>query len=394
MKTTFSFSVLSNALPAVLVLFFAVGCSRDTATDTTTAEIASEPQRQLMLSAEAVSNLGLGMHRVAAGELRDYLQLQGEVMLDPKRVAQVPARLSGVVDLVVGSVGDSVSPGDELAVISSRELADSIMAYVNTEWAFRHSIDVLEREKALRAKDINSEEQLMEAEYKYHVAEGAHSVALQHLHLLGYNEKQLHTYLERPDLQDLTMFTVRAPIAGLILARNLERGAAVEPGRELFRLADLSHLTVQFQVPLRHLRSVRSGMMVKVFSEALGMDGTAEIVRIVNQVDAASRAVLVKSALPNPDLRWSPGMPARIEIEGVPVPVERVVPLSAVHDWEGKTGVFVRQEGDVFMLRTVSIGRRDATQVEILSGVESDEEIATTNSFLLLAEWESQAGED
>ncbi len=346
------------------------------------------------MSAEAISNLGIGLQRVGAGELRDYLQLQGEVMLDPVRVALVPARLSGVVDSIAVSVGDAVKPGDELAMVSSKELSDAIMAYVKTEWAFRHSMHVLERETTLREKDINSEEQLMEAEHEYHAAEGDHSVALQHLHLLGYTEAQLHRYLERPDLQDLTVFTVRAPIAGFVLDRNLERGAAVEPGRELFRIADLSHLTVQFKIPLRHLRSVQAGMTVQVFSEALEMRSGAEVVRIVNQVDPASRTVSAKATLPNLDLRWSPGMPARIDIAGVAVPVDCVVPLAAVHEWNGDEAVFVRVAGDSFALRPVKIGARDATQAEVLSGLEPTEEIATTNSFLLLAEWENQTTEE
>jgi len=382
----------SHPLPLALLGLLLAGCSGDPPVQSAGPADTSAADHQLVLSAEAVTNLGLGLQTVGAGELREYLQLQGEVMLDPFRVAQVPARLSGVVDRVHGHVGEVVSPGDELAVISSRELADSIMAYVTTEWAFRHAMSVLERETALREKDINSEAQLMDAQRQYHQAEGAHSVALQHLHLLGYTEKQLHTYLERPDLQDLTVFTVRAPIAGSILSRNLERGAAVEPGQSLFRLADLSQLTVDFQVPLRHLRAVEVGMTVEVASEALDLSGTAEILRIVSQVEAASRAVPVQATLPNPGLEWKPGMPARIAIKGAPSPVDVAVPLAAVHEWEGQTMVFVHDEGSRFSLRPVRLGRRDATQAEVVSGLEPGEEIATTNSFLLLAEWENQAG--
>ena len=393
MNHPLSLPSLRVTLPLALLSLLMTGCSGNAPDETTVTASDSSAERELILSPDAITNLGLGLDAVAAGELRDHLQLQGEVMLDPFRVAQVPARLSGVVENVTGNIGDSVARGDELAVISSRELADSIMAYVNTEWAFRHAMSVLEREKSLREKDINSEAQLADAQRQYRLAEGTHSVALQHLHLLGYTEQQLHTYLERPDLQDLTVFTVRAPIAGSILSRNLERGAAVEPGDSLFRLADLSQLTVEFQVPLRHLRAVQVGMSVDVASEALGLDGRAEILRIASQVESASRAMLVLANLPNPNLEWKPGMPARITIEGVPSPVDVSVPLAAVHDWEGNTVEFVHGEGTRFSLRTVRLGRRDATRAEVLSGLEPGEEVATANSFLLLAEWENQAGD-
>lgn len=351
-------------------------------------------ERELSLSEEAMQNLGVGLHTVAAGELRDRLQLQGEVMLDPAHVSLVPARLSGVIDAVYNGVGDAVKPGEELAEISSQELSDAIMGYVTTEWAFRHSMHVLEREQALREKDLNSEEQLMEAEHEYHAREGEHSIALQRLHLLGYSEQQLHGYLERPDLQDLTLYSVRAPIEGWILERNLERGAAVEPGQALFRVADLRRLTVQFQLPLRHLRSIQTGMAVGVTSEALGLTGEAEIALIFNQVDAGSRTVRVKAALANPDLKWSPGMPARIDFEGMGQAADRVVPLVAVHEVEGHDAVFLRKPNGAFKLRVVTLGRRDSTRAEVLEGLQPGDDVAAANSFLLLAEWENLGGEE
>lgn len=355
------------------------------------AKPAAEPE--LRLTAEAMQNLGLGMHQVAAGELRDRLQLQGEIMLDPTRVALVPARLKGVADSVASAVGDAVQPGAELAVVSSQELAEAIMGYVTTERAFRHSMHVLARERTLREKDLNSEEQLLEAEHEYHAREGEHSAALQRLHLLGYSEKQLHGYLERPDLQDLTLYTVRAPIEGWILERHLERGAAIEPGQTLFRVADLRLLTVQFQLPLRHLRSVRPELAVQVVNEALALKGEARITTVLNQVDPGSRTVRVKAALANPELQWSPGMPARVDVEGVGTPVELLVPLVAVHAYEGREVVFQRQADGGFKLRDVKLGRRDSGQAEVLEGLAAGDQVAAANSFLLLAEWGNLGGE-
>jgi cobalt-zinc-cadmium efflux system membrane fusion protein len=374
-------------LAAVILL---AGCGRNAPTDQKEEAAVADPQ--LTMSAEAVANLGLGLQTVAAGELRDRLRIQGEIDLDPTLVALVPARLSGVAESVDGAPGDAISSGDILATISSQELSDAIMDYVRTEREFQHSIHVLAREKTLREKEINSEEQLLEAEHGYYAAEEIHSAALQHLRLLGYTEQQLHGYLDRPDLQDLTLFRVRSPLSGWVLDRFVERGAAIEPGQELFRVADLTHLTVQFRLPLRHLQAIREGLELFVTSEALGLEGTAEIDRIVNQVDPGSRTVMVRAALANPDLRWRPGMPARIDIEGVGLPVERTIPLTAVHEWEGETITFVRTGSNTFKLRLVALGRRDAQQAEILDGIEAGEEVATTNSFLLLAEWENQAG--
>lgn len=70
-----------------------------------------------------------------------------------------------------------------------------------------------------------------------------------------------------------------------------------------------------------------------------------------------------------------------------------VVPEEAVQSVEGRDVVFVRTAAG-FKAVPVSLGRRSAGRVEILSGLSNGQTIATRQAFLLKAELGKGAGEE
>ncbi len=375
-------------MPCAALLPLMPGCSRSGQDDA--AGESAGTREVLRLSPEAMTNLGLETVTIQAGRLQENIQLQGEVVLDESHLALVPSRLPGIVREMPVDVGEQVSEGDVLASLTSQELADRIMGYVGTEWAFRGSMEMIKRERALREREISSEEQLLAAEQAYRQAETEHSVALQRMRVLGYKEAMLHMYLERPDLQDLTLYPIKAPISGRVLSRDLQMGAAVEPDRILFRIADLRQLWLRFHLPLRYVGVVETGLPVQVVNEIAGVRSKARIAVIEDVMDSRSRTTPVRANLPNAEGLWRPGMPARVEISGVPTPVERVVPLLAVQDLEGRSVVFVESEPGAFVPTPVTLGRQDASQAELLEGPPAGATVATKNSFLLLNAWQAE----
>jgi cobalt-zinc-cadmium efflux system membrane fusion protein len=346
--------------------------------------------RILELSPDAVSNLGLELVLIQPGQLQERMQLQGEIVLDESHMALVPSRLPGIVREIPVEVGQEVAQGDTLTILTSQELADRIMGYVGTEWAFRGAMEMIKRERALGEREISSEEQLLAAEQSYRQAETEHSVALQRMRALGYTEPMLHKYLERPDLQDLTLYSIKAPISGRVISRNLQKGAAVEPGRVLFRIADLRQLWLRFNLPLRYLGAVGSDLAIKVVNEIAGVEGEARISVIEDVMDSRSRTTPVRATLPNPEGHWRPGMPARVEIDGIPTEVERIIPMVAVQTLEGRPVVFVETAPGMFKPQPVTLGRKDASRAELLEGPPIGAKVAAKNSFLLLNAWQGE----
>lgn len=346
--------------------------------------------RSLQLSPGAVSNLGLEMATIQSGQLQEKIQLQGEVVLDESHMALVPSRLAGIVRKMPVDVGQEVQEGEILAILTSQELADRIMGYVGTEWAFRGAMEMIKRERALREREISSEEQLLAAEQSYRQAETEHSVALQRMRVLGYTEPMLHQYLDRPDLLDLTRYPIKAPISGRVLSRDLQMGGHVEAEKILFRIADLRQLWLRFNLPLRYVGAVGVDQTVNAVNEVAELESTARIAVIEDVMDPRSRTTPVRANLPNPEGNWRPGMPARVEVTGLPTVVDRVVPLVAIHQIEGRPVVFVEMGAGTFKPEPVTLGRKDASRAELIEGPPIDTRVAARNSYLLLNAWEGE----
>lgn len=366
------------------------GCGGETSPAVDTGGTTGSEPAGVALSDAAIENLDLEILPLGALALRERILLQGELVLNPAGVAQVTARLSGVVQDIGVAVEADVAAGDFLGVISSQDLAERIMGYVETERRFRAAMQAVDREERLFEQEISSEEQVLAARHEYYLAEAAHSLALQKLRLLGYEEADLHAYMERPDLQDLTLYEIRAPIAGRVLEHRLEFGQAIEPGMLLFRIVDLGRMYARFALPMRYLPAVREGLDIGLANEALGLEGGGRIARVGGRMDPMTRTVPLYAELKPGPADWRPGMPVRINIEGLPTRVERGVPLEAIQSLDGRDVVFVRNADGRFEPAPVRLGRRDAMHVEILDGPEAGTPVVSRNSYLVLSAWENE----
>ena len=75
--------------------------------------------------------------------LRGCLPCQGTIILDPGRVARVPGRVEGTVMEMRKRLGDSVTQGEVVAVLDSREVADAKSEYLTASVALRSEEDVV-----------------------------------------------------------------------------------------------------------------------------------------------------------------------------------------------------------------------------------------------------------
>ncbi|MEX2208314.1 MAG: efflux RND transporter periplasmic adaptor subunit [Myxococcota bacterium] len=185
--------------------------------------------------------------------------------------------------------------------------------------------------------------------------------------------------------ESLHPYEVRARSAGTVVAKALTEGEFASADREIFVIADLSTVWIDLQVERRDAAKIRVGQRVRVDP---GNDAAALATEIhyVSPIGSAStQALLARALLPNPDGSLRPGLFASAEVfvEQAQVPV--AVEVSALQTLQRWTVVFIR-DGDVFQAQPVEVGRRDARNAEILSGLDPGTTYATRNSFVLKAD--------
>ncbi len=171
--------------------------------------------------------------------------------------------------------------------------------------------------------------------------------------------------------------TLTAPFDGVIVAKKVEVGDSVQPGRKLLQFAYVGFLRIQSEVPVRLVSGLKRGMFVSARIDAGGgVDVKARVAQIFPIADRKRHTVTVKFDLPK-GIPGGPGMYSEITI---PDPTNKsappmIVPQSAISMRGSLPSLQVLENGKA-STRLVRVGTPDGNgNITILSGLKGDEEI-------------------
>lgn len=177
----------------------------------------------------------------------------------------------------------------------------------------------------------------------------------------------------------LSEAAVGAPADGRVLARQVEPGQIVQPGRALLVLALTGPLELVAQVDERYLGQLQPGQSADVLADAYpGQRFKASVRSIAPLVDAQRGAVEVKllPQMPVPDFLRE-DMTLSVEVETARREKAMVVPVSALRDGGSNgTSVWRVRDGRV-EARPVRLGLRTLESVEVLEGLSAGDQVLT-----------------
>lgn len=192
--------------------------------------------------------------------------------------------------------------------------------------------------------------------------------------------------IERTGVVQRTM-TLRAPVGGHVLEKNVIGGQRVMAGEALYRVADLSVVWVEGEVFEQDLSVMRVGQLVRAEFQALpNRPRTGRITYIYPTVNPETRTARVRVELANADLALKPGMYATIRAEGSARQEVLSIPRSAVLVTGARNLVFVRDSGGRLVPRDIRLGLANDTRIEVLSGLRAGETVVASATFLIDAE--------
>ncbi|MGB9179134.1 MAG: efflux RND transporter periplasmic adaptor subunit [Pyrinomonadaceae bacterium] len=175
--------------------------------------------------------------------------------------------------------------------------------------------------------------------------------------------------------------TVRAPYSGYISARPIAVGEYVTTASTIATILLTNPIKLQLQVPELDAPKLHAGMSVSLSVDAYPDRKFGGRITAINPaIDPASRSVTVEAEIENSDNALRSGMfvTARITMPGGGQSV--FVPKGAViHDQNTNSDRIFVVQGTAAHLRVVQVGDEENGSVQILSGVQGGEEVATNN---------------
>lgn len=180
--------------------------------------------------------------------------------------------------------------------------------------------------------------------------------------------------------------TITAPMGGVIDARNIVVGQAVEPNTVLFHISDRSQVMVAANVYEEDLGKIKVGQEVRIQVLSYPQFFTGKITLIDANLDPLSRTIKAWIQLANPQGLLKPNMFARASVVLRRNGAALAVPNSAIIEANGEKFVFVR-EGNRFTRVEVSVGAKDTEYSEITDGLVPGDEVVTQGNRQIYTMW-------
>lgn len=180
---------------------------------------------------------------------------------------------------------------------------------------------------------------------------------------------------------------VKAPIAGVIDARNVNLGQAVEPNTVLFHISNRDQLLVVAQVYEEDLGRIKAGQQVNVYALSYPKKlFPGKVTLIEPNFDPLTRTVNVRISLANSQGLLKPGMFVRANVVLSHNEVALAIPNVALLQADNEQFVFIRK-GNIYDRVVVRIGAIDDAYSEITEGLAPGDEVVTQGQRELYTLW-------
>ena len=291
--------------------------------------------RQVLLLSGSLRALDVATVKArVAGEVRDILVREGEAV----RAGQVVARMdTAEYDAKLAQARGNLNSAKAQQEIAAKT-RDNNAALVDKGFISKNAFD-------------NSASQYVGAKANVDAAQGAVDVA----------QKQLNDTV------------LRAPIAGLVSARNAQPGEKVSPDYKLIEIVNLQKMELEAAVPASEIARIAIGQSVSLHIEGMPQAFDGKVVRINPAAQAGSRSIPVYVQVANPNNQLRAGMFAEGKLVLNSKPGVLALPHSAVRRDGSGSYVFTIDAGKIAR-KPVTVGSEgqnsDEPRIEILSGLD------------------------
>ena len=173
--------------------------------------------------------------------------------------------------------------------------------------------------------------------------------------------------------------SLRASAAGIVSAVNAEAGQVVSAGQPILTLVQDGDREVEISVPENRVEEVRTAQQINVSFWAFPDVVIEGKIREISPIaDAATRTYKVRITLMNPPETIKLGMTASAQIAGTGIKNQAAleIPLSAVYQTDGSTGVWV-VNNEIVSLKSITVGEYGNAKIQVLSGLTPGDTIVT-----------------
>ena len=342
--------------------------------------------REKPIEVETAPTVALG----GGGGAASVLDASGYVVA--RRMATVSAKVTGKVQEVLIEEGMRVEAGQVLARLepidadADRALAQSQLQAARSQSAGVQAQLIEAEANARRLSALVAQQLVSKAQYDQAVAQRDLLRAQ-----LATAQRNATSASDRLRIADIGVdnTVVRAPFAGIVIAKSAQPGEIVSPlsaGGGFTRtgigtIVDMDSLEVEVEVGEAFIGRVKPGMPTETVLNAYqDWKIPGKVIAIIPAADRGKATVKVRVGIDAKDARIVPDMGARVSFLEEAKPVQAdvkpgvLVPAAAIVERDGKDVAFAI-DGEAVQQRTLKLGRTLGDDREVLEGLNGGDAV-------------------
>jgi len=288
--------------------------------------------------------------------------------IEAENSANVSTRMMGYVTKVHVKVGQKVNAGQLLVSINNTDLqakkAQVDASILQATAAFNNAKKDFERFTVLFNQQSASQKELDDMTSRYEMAKAGLEAA-----------KQMRNEV----VAQFGYSNITAPFSGEVTNTFVKEGDMANPGLPLVSIEGASRLQVTAMVSESDIANIQNGMAVKVLVKSINKTVTGKVTEVSSSAKNTGGQYLVKINLTQTDKAILSGMFVNVQFPLAnktltTVTTDKVlVPESALVKQGQLVGIYTVGNGNTAILRWLRIGKTFGNQVEVLSGLSSEE---------------------
>jgi RND family efflux transporter MFP subunit len=307
-----------------------------------------------------------------SGTGQQGINVSGQI--EASQTANISTRVMGFITMLKVKVGDHVSKGQLLATISNQDMiakrgqTDAMIseaqAALNSAQKDYERFTTLYKQQSATAKELDN------VTLQYNSAksrlEGARQMRNEVNASLGYT-------------------SLTAPFSGIVTQKLADAGSMANPGMPILTIEQSGSYQVSASVPENIINQIHQGAEAFVTIKSIDKTIKGTVVQINPSSQFTGGQYIIKVNIADADKKGLyAGMYATVSIPvKEPVAVTTtgnsvMVPVSSIEHRDQLTGLYTIGSNNTALLRWVRLGKTFGDKVEVLSGLEKNEQFVVT----------------
>lgn len=347
----------------------------------------SAEDMQIRMTPEQIDNLAIKLGPVIASQKIPLFSAPATVVAPANRDVLLSTSQPGLLTRLSANIGDKVEKGQIVAQIQSPELVALQQQFLTAQSELNLVGLELKRDKKLLEEGVIAERRWQETQAMHGSKAARGNEARQLLGMAGMSKAEIDALGKSHTLS--STLNIRAPINGVVLERLATLGTRLDLQAPLYRIADLSELWLEINIPQEKLHAVRIGDRVQVTDS----DVQAIISLLGQSVDQSNQTVMARAVVQGKPEHLRIGQHLNVQLMQDGRQAGFLVPNTAIAQNAGHSYVFVRNpEG--FAVTEVTVIGKQGQESMITGPIAENQAIAVQGAVALKANWLGLGGDD